>query len=410
MAILSMDKFGYYQLDNYKTYSVYQLMDYYKFWKIKHRGKSNDFWDENKKPYRWIYNDDFYSQYDWGQEPTESLNELYKNRAKELREQYDYIVLYYSGGYDSANMLHAFLDNNIYPDEICTFYSKYDTVGYQYRELKNYTWQKLDNIKKKFPNIKIRKFDYSDIIFDWPNIIKRQKLKIDPIYLWGPRLSVHRVALDVMYEYIDDWKQLLKNNKSLCTLHGVDNPRLRYNFENETFVHNFSDVDVYGHLTTMRQLTDKKDRDSLEFFYWGPTEQGAKIIIKQCHLAKKFYSKLCEGKWLKLIDIKDVIRKDKNNPLTYLAFANNGYEPLKQLIYPRLFTDNEKFFNEHNISSFWGNRDTWYFNTDFPNSKKHWEEIYLSHFDSKHTHWKDFFINKTIDEGHRKILSKDYII
>jgi len=144
-----MDQYGYYQMGDFKTYSVYELMDQY---------------HKDPQPYQWIYNDDFFSQYDWTQEPTESLDELYKQRALELREQYDYLVLFYSGGYDSANMLHAFLDNGIKIDEICRIDSKYDTTSHRYLEGKWKTWKQLDELEKRYPKIKIRRFDNGDLV------------------------------------------------------------------------------------------------------------------------------------------------------------------------------------------------------------------------------------------------------
>lgn len=58
---------------------------------------------------------------DWSQEPTQSLKTLYKLRAQQLRDTYQYLVLSFSGGADSLFMLHAFIENNIYPDEVVSF-------------------------------------------------------------------------------------------------------------------------------------------------------------------------------------------------------------------------------------------------------------------------------------------------
>jgi len=391
-----MDRYGYYQIGDFKTYSVYQLMDYYQ---------------KNPHPYKkieWIYNDHFFSRYDWTQEPKESLDELYKNRAKELREKYDYIVLYYSGGYDSANMLRAFLDNGIYPDEICVFYSRYDTISHQFHELKDITWKKLEEIEKLYPQIKIRKFDYADIICNWPKIIADLNLDIDPIYLFGPRLTVNRIALDVMYEYIDDWKQLLKENKTVCTLQGVDSVQPRHIYQGNKWVHNFFDVYVFGHMTPIRQMTNKLDRDTLEFFYWAPTETCAKIMIKQGHLARKFFINKTDHTIEKLYGMKDIIELNKKNPSEANIKVYN-YEPFKRLIYPRIFEGGEQFYNKKNTSAFWGNRDQWYYNSKLPGSKEHWA-MYQSLFDDERNHWKNWFADSNIDKGPIKIKSKDYII
>ena len=391
-----MDRYGYYQIGDFKTYSVYQLMDYYQ---------------KNPHPYKkieWIYNDHFFSRYDWTQEPKESLDELYKNRAKELREKYDYIVLYYSGGYDSANMLRAFLDNGIYPDEICVFYSRYDTISHQFHELKDITWKKLEEIEKLYPQIKIRKFDYADIICNWPKIIADLNLDIDPIYLFGPRLTVNRIALDVMYEYIDDWKQLLKENKTVCTLQGVDSVQPRHIYQGNKWVHNFFDVYVFGHMTPIRQMTNKLDRDTLEFFYWAPTETCAKIMIKQGHLARKFYTDLAGGDLKTLVKMGEVVRFKKSS-MPWMRFISSNYEPFKKIIYPRLFEADEQFYRPKEIN-LWGNVDQWYYNSTFPNSQQHWKDIHLTLFDDKNSHWRQFFYDGDILKGHEKIRSIDHII
>jgi hypothetical protein len=66
----------------------------------------------------WVFNNDVYSSIDWSIPITEDLSSIYRRRAQQLREQYDYLVLYFSGGADSINILHAFIDNNIFLDEI----------------------------------------------------------------------------------------------------------------------------------------------------------------------------------------------------------------------------------------------------------------------------------------------------
>jgi hypothetical protein len=55
---------------------------------------------------------------DWTKEPTKSLKQLYKERAEQIRDMYDYLILYFSGGSDSITALNAFLDNDIPLDEV----------------------------------------------------------------------------------------------------------------------------------------------------------------------------------------------------------------------------------------------------------------------------------------------------
>ena len=66
----------------------------------------------------WVFNNDVYGKIDWTIPIHDSLENLYKKRAQQLRDQYDYLVLYFSGGADSLNILHSFINNNIFLDEI----------------------------------------------------------------------------------------------------------------------------------------------------------------------------------------------------------------------------------------------------------------------------------------------------
>jgi len=390
-----MDRYGYYQIGDLKTYSRHQMMDYY--------GK-------DPQPYKWIYNDNFFSQFDWAREPVDSLKDLYKKRAEELREQYDYVVLYYSGGFDSTNMLYAFLDDGIYPDEICRIDSRFDTVSHRYIEGKWKTWKKLEEIKKQYPQIKIRRIDNADLVCNWPKIVKDTNdylnLNLDPIYYWGPRLSIHRLVSDTLYEWLDDWKRLLKDKKKLCTVFAVDAVQLRYNFLTKEFTHNFNDVDVYGHMSPIRQMTNKSDRDTLEFFYWAPTATCAKILIKQAHLTKKFYTEMSKGKFQELINVHGYISK---RPSIMMRFDQN-IESFKKIIYPRLCGGDEQFYKHKEYNATIGNVDQWYYNSTLPNAKEHWKAIHLSHFEKEKSHWRRFFYDSDISKGHEKIRSKNYII
>jgi len=58
---------------------------------------------------------------DWSIEPTRPLQEMYRLRAQQIRDTYDYVVLYFSGGSDSITALNAFVKNNIHIDEIVVY-------------------------------------------------------------------------------------------------------------------------------------------------------------------------------------------------------------------------------------------------------------------------------------------------
>ena len=61
----------------------------------------------------WDYHDAIFSQSKWDSNPPIELEDLYLQRALQLREAYDHLVLFYSGGVDSWYILNTFIKNNI---------------------------------------------------------------------------------------------------------------------------------------------------------------------------------------------------------------------------------------------------------------------------------------------------------
>ena len=99
-------KYGYYDVEGFKTLSKLEA------WQLS-KGDFNKI--------KFIYNDYHFSKIDWSVEPKEDIYELFRQRAQQIREKYDYVVLVYSGGVDSHTVLETFLRNNIHINEICSF-------------------------------------------------------------------------------------------------------------------------------------------------------------------------------------------------------------------------------------------------------------------------------------------------
>jgi len=128
---------------------------------------------------KWNFNDDVFDNYQWSVEPEKSLDELYDERAKKLREQYDYIIISYSGGADSHNMLMSFLRQKLFVDEIVVTHMNKAMKDYaiidpnnlsaEYAYASEYALQtlpRLEEIRIQSPQTKIRVFDVSDSVFN----------------------------------------------------------------------------------------------------------------------------------------------------------------------------------------------------------------------------------------------------
>ena len=123
------------------------------------------------KPLSWIFNNHIFEKNDWKTEPVESLDALYDQRACELREKYDYLILSYSGGADSHNILMSFIRQNLLIDEIIVNTmdkgnSKYTIVNQNIQDPRHaasehylQTIPRLKEVENLIPRTKISIFD-----------------------------------------------------------------------------------------------------------------------------------------------------------------------------------------------------------------------------------------------------------
>ena len=124
---------------------------------------------------KWHFNDKVFGEMNW-REPTKiPLTDLYAARARQLREKYDHLILWWSGGADSTSMLQAFLHNNIPLDEVFVGWpiklteGKYEpsldpTVSNFVSEWDLVIKPGLQWLAANYPNIKISCIDSSNLV------------------------------------------------------------------------------------------------------------------------------------------------------------------------------------------------------------------------------------------------------
>lgn len=387
MAIITpsyADRYGYYQIGNTKTYSKFELMDlHYKY----------------PQAWRWKYNDELFGSYNWMQEPPESINELYRQRAQQLRETYDYIILYYSGGHDSANMLYAFLENNIKIDEICVFYSRLDNVSNQNEEFQAFTKSKIKFLKEKYPELKIRMLDYSDHFFNWDSQIKQSGYGYNLLEMFGDMLSINRLVIDNFHILIEDWKKLIEAGKKVSWVRGTDKPSIRY--FNGDWIFNFRDGQIDRSVTPYKRIIDDGNMGTAEFFYWSPSHECAKIIIKQCHLLKKRYDHQAK------INFSSIPGSKPFKP-GYGWEIDTMHSEFIKTIYPRLFTFTEQFYTKKTLYWLFGNRDKWFFESNHEKVTLH-RNMYDAMTGSNYSHLRPWYNDRAnLLSGVQDCISPNY--
>jgi hypothetical protein len=380
------DRYGFYEIGNLKTYSKIELI--HNHYRLPQKWKYN-------------YNDLFFSRYNWTIEPKETIDTLYRKRAEQLRQQYDYLILYYSGGHDSSNILDAFLKNNIPLDEICIFYSDKDGVSNQYKELSTITHLKIKWLKSNFPKLKIRKLNYAEYFLKWNHIIKNTMPEANLLDMFGSLLTINRLILSMAHVLIDDWKKILKKGKKLAWISGIDKPMIRY--IDKKWIFNFHDACIHCMIPPFRQIIDDGTIGAYEFFYWAPTDECAKIIIKQCHLLKNAYNTQAILDFSKIPGAK-IFKPGYGWEIDRLS---NGFT---STIYPREKFSKEIYYNEKNSQFVWGDRDQWFFNSNHEGSQVHWD-LYLGTKSKLYDHFHAWYNDgASIDRGFKNSISLNYVI
>jgi hypothetical protein len=219
------------------------------------------------------YNDEWWDQIDWTQEPQESLEELYIQRARQLREKYDTLILRFSGGADSTNILRTFVENDIKLDVV--------SINMWYQEGVD-PWIQPSNIEKRdiaipfATQLKEQGADFELVISNYSSTFA--SIGNDPDWILNidaPRFT----SIDISAHKAISTPEYAKwNRPSTAVIAGIDKPRIWCRDEKIWY---FAIPDF---LHTMHH---KSTEMIPEPFYW--TADFPKMTVKQCHSAKNYY-------------------------------------------------------------------------------------------------------------------------
>ena len=299
------------------------------------------------KPVQWYLQDDIYSKYTWNIEPEESLDELYDKRARELREKYDYLILCFSGGSDSNNILETFIRQNLHLDEIVTLNTGYVLKAHTDINVKNKsndnlaaehilnTIPRLKYASEKLPKTKIT------IIDDTESLITSLKDFEDES--WILKRNDHLGALAPSRFNFFEMKDLrvkFDKYKNVGIIYGRDKPKLKLK-GNEIFT-TFTDVAF----NTIKATTHNPDYKNItsEYFYWNTS--CLPMMAKQAHVVKNWIEKnpLALTFWT----------KNNSNNFKIRSLQENL---MREIIYT---TWNKNWFQVEKNQKQWNNGESWF--------------------------------------------------
>lgn len=241
------------------------------------------------KPMSWVFNEDAFSKYDFSQEPAESLDELYDRRARELREKYDYIVLSYSGGSDSHNILMAFHRQGLHIDEVVTNWvfeaSKKFTI---INELVDDAWnqnaefelnarEKLQWIADHMPKTKVTLYDCSKQIYTYFAKAKDPTWVTEHVEPLNPAATQRYNPLQ-----IKDIRNRIDKENSIGFIVGVDKP-LSLIIDGKLYLRL---RDKTANIVPSNAYLDQYDNSTIEYFYWAP--ESCAMLAKQGHVMLQY--------------------------------------------------------------------------------------------------------------------------
>jgi hypothetical protein len=278
------DQFGFYQVGDLKFYSKLEA--------IAAEQKTG-------KALHWNFNDQVYSSFAWT-EPTESLNELYQQRAQKLRDQYDYLILFYSGGADSDNILQTFICNNIKIDEVVSFVNyeaTKDKFNFLNGEIYNVVGDRVSQAQQHQPDLYHRIIDLCKYTVDY---FKISNSKFDWIYEMRSLYNPNAVVQQYIKNKIPEWNKLFDSGKKVAFIYGIDKPKVIH--KNNQYFFTFKDVMDFA--VSAKTQIENNPWEFNELFYWTP--DSPLIPAKQAHVIKNFI--------------------DSHNPLTNQEFFDKVFD------------------------------------------------------------------------------------
>lgn len=300
----------------------------------------------------WNFNEDVFSAYDWTKTVDISLPELYRIRAQQLRDRYDYLVLCFSGGIDSYTILRAFYDNKIFIDEIMIFgpFKGTESTMNNSKEAWNLRsevdLQALPILKELNldSRTKINLYDYTDDLlkyYDNSNWITDFNPGVRYNSSMPKNILIHNATREVLQQY--------DRGHRVGFLHGIDKPRISY--QNGNYYLYFLDIQLSISVGDFNQHNDHYWEND-ELFYWSP--DLPELLAKQCQV-------ICA--WF---DQRPVMRERLDNSKLGTLVPEEYYSIINKLVYPYhdhikfsvkkpyspMFQENEYWFRDVNIKAY----------------------------------------------------------
>jgi hypothetical protein len=231
----------------------------------------------------WNFFDEVFKRTDWTQEPTATLDDFYKSRAQQIREQYDYVIVFCSGGADSTNVIKSFINNGIAVDEVIGIAPMSGIKNWNYdpnnvsdlniiSETKFALLPLLDELTTQH-NIKCTLYDFFEDMLNYSD----EEWTFDSCGNIVTALTSHFTKVDALPHI----NKLIQAGKKIALVYGTDKPIIKVAPNGDmNFI--LSDAGVnYLNMPDHRRFPNV-DR---VLFYWTP--DLPEMLVKQAHVVAR---------------------------------------------------------------------------------------------------------------------------
>lgn len=221
---------------------------------------------------------------DWSVEPTDDLESLYARRVRQLRNDYDWLALHYSGGSDSQNVLETFIKNGIHLDEVILRGTNLDEEPldpnnpiYSYTEVKHLAYPLAKIVKERhMPHLKITVVDHTDISKQW--FIRNPRWYEEYLFVDDP-FNIIRADYDLLSPHLIN---MVQSGKKVGHILGIDKAPVYV--DDEGIYIQFRDQPFARHV--MPRTIERGLDYYIELFTFHPGT--VKIIAKEAHVIKNW--------------------------------------------------------------------------------------------------------------------------
>jgi hypothetical protein len=336
---------------------------------------------KTQQPVEWHFGGAQYAALDWQTALPMDIKSLYRLRAQQLRNQYNYLILCFSGGSDSTNILQSFIHNNIHLDEIICDWPLEHTSNWSvsndpspYNHISE--WElairpMLNYVQTHHPEIKITITDTTE---DLSIEDHEHALTISHM---GPYQSTKRYQ-NVCQRY----SEVYEKNSSAAIIMGCDKPCVF--IDKNVFCVTL--IDKHCFFKTSNVPVNR----TVEYFYWA--SDMPEILRQQAHMIYQYLLAHPEAMSIFL----------PNTPL-----INQRQDLIKSIIYPDW---NNAIFQADKASSFVYSEQHAWINHEPTRAIQAWHSNLNSHFNMVNDKYLSFFPGTRRVKNVQSFVTRPYAI